>query len=281
MPSLAVAFRRGFVALLATFALAAFSIRPALGAPYDYTDHWYAGPSEAGWGVTFTQSDNFIFATLFIYGPGSPGQPTWFTAHMTWDGQSRFVGGLYATTGTYYANDWNPDNNSHIQVGVASFTPSTQNNYQGTFSYTVNGVKTVTKNVTRLALTPINLIADYVGGQSGSYSNCADNASNRSYQDFFTSQITQQATQTGPNVTITLVYPRAQTPLTCTLSGATIQDGLIYRIPNATYTCSTGLQTTASVSDLRATPLGFEGQFVATAVGGGCRETARFAGTLN
>ena len=280
MPSLADALRRGLVALLATFALAAFSIRPALGAPYDYTDNWYVGPAEAGWGVNFTQTDNFIFATLFIYGPGSPGQPTWYTAQMTWDGQ-KFVGGLYATTGTYYANDWNPDNNSNVQVGVASFTPSTQNNYQGTFSYTVNGVKTITKNVTRLTLTPINLTASYVGAQSGTYSNCTDSASNRNYQDFFTSQITQQDTQNGTNVTIQFVYPRAQTPLTCTLSGAAIQNGSIYRIPNATYTCSTGLQTTASVSDLRATPLGFEGQFASTSVGGGCREAARFAGTLN
>jgi hypothetical protein len=278
MPSLSDAVRRGFVALLATFALALLCIRPAIGAPYDYTDEWYAGPAEAGWGVNFTQTDEFIFATLFIYGPG--GQPTWYTAQMTWDGQ-KFVGGLYATTGTYYANDWNPANNSNVQVGIATFTPSTQNNYQGTFSYTVYGIGTITKNVTRLTLTPINLAANYVGGQSGSYSNCTDPTANRSYQDFFTSQVTQQITQTGTNVTIQFAYQRPQTPLTCTLSGAAIQNGSIYRIPNATYTCSNGLQTTASVSDLRATPLGFEGQFASTSVGGGCRETARFGGPLN
>jgi len=136
MPSLADTFRRALVAVLATLALAAFSIRPAIGAPYDYTDEWYAGPTEAGWGVNFTQTDNFIFATLFIYGPG--GQPTWYTAQMTWDGQSKFTGGLYATTGTYYANSWNANNSSNTAVGTASFTPSTQNNYQGTFSYTAN-----------------------------------------------------------------------------------------------------------------------------------------------
>lgn len=277
MPSLAVAFRRGLLALFATLALAAFSIRPAVGAPYDYTDSWYLGPTEAGWGVNFTQTDNFIFATLFIYGPGTPGQPTWYTAQMTWDGSSQFVGGLYATTGTYYANAWNANNSSNTQVGTASFTPSTQNNYQGVLTYTVNGVGTITKNITRLTLTPINLTANYVGAQSGTYSNCTDPAQNRNYQDVFSAQIGQS----GANITMTFVYPRAQTPLTCTLSGAAVQNGNIYRIPNATYTCSSGLQTTASVTDLRATPLGFEGQFGATSVGGGCREAARFGGPLN
>ena len=134
------------------------------------TDNWYAGSAEAGWGVNFTQSDNFIFATLFIYGSEQPrGQPTWYYAQMTWDGQSQFVGGLYRTEGTYFANPWNPANSTNVQVGVASFTPSTLNNYEGTFSYTVNGVPTVTKAVTRLTLTPILLTANYVGGQSGSY----------------------------------------------------------------------------------------------------------------
>lgn len=268
-------FRRGLAVVVAMLALAAFSIRPAVGAPYDYTDNWYVGPSEAGWGVNFTQTDNFIFATLFIYGPG--GQPTWYTAQMTWDGQSQFVGGLYATTGTYFANQWNPANSSNVQVGVASFTPSTQNNYQGTFSYTVNGVGTFTKAVTRLTLTPIFLAGNYVGGQSGSYSNCNVNASNRTYQDFFTSEITQS----GTTVTMTFVYSGGQNPLTCTLSGTVIQNGSIDRIPNASYHCSDGLETTATVTDLRATPLGFEGQFTAASVGGGCRETARFGGVLN
>ena len=278
MSSFSDSFRRGFAIFAATLALVAFSIRPAIGAPYDYTDNWYAGPAEAGWGVNFTQTDNFIFATLFIYGPEQPrGQPTWYTAQMTWDGQSQFVGGLYRTEGTYFANPWNPANSTNVQVGVASFTPSTQNNYEGTFSYTVNGVGTITKAVTRLTLTPILLAGNYVGGQSGSYSGCTAPASNRTYQDFFTAQVTQA----GTTVTMQFTYTGGQNPLTCTLSGQTIQNGSILRIPNAQYQCSDGLNTGATVTDLRATPLGFEGQFTAPSVGGGCRETARFGGTLN
>jgi len=275
MSSFSDSLRRGFAVL--TLAASAFAL-PAFAAPYDYTDNWYAGPTEAGWGVNFTQTDNFIFATLFIYGPEQPrGQPTWYTAQLTWDGQSQFVGGLYRTEGTYFNSPWNPANSTTTQVGVASFTPSAQNHYTGTFSYTVNGVGTVTKSVTRLTLTPILLAGNYVGGQSGTYSGCTLNASNRDYHDFFTSQITQN----GTSITMQFVYSSGQNPLTCTLSGTVIQNGSTYRIPTAQYTCSDGLNTTATVGDLRATPLGFEGQFVAASVGGGCRESARFGGPLN
>jgi len=88
MSSFSDSLRRGFAVL--TLAASAFAL-PALAAPYDYTDNWYAGPTEAGWGVNFTQTDNFIFATLFIYGPEQPrGQPTWYTAQLTWvQGYSR------------------------------------------------------------------------------------------------------------------------------------------------------------------------------------------------
>jgi len=262
--------------IVAGLLLAALSIRPAFAAPYDYTDNWYV-LGEEGYGANFVQSDNFIFASLFIYGIDK--QPTWYTAQMTWDGNNQFAGGLYRTTGTYFKDPWNPaDKMGGAQlVGTASFTPSTLNNYEGTLSYTVNGVGTVTKAVTRLTLTPILLTANYVGGQSGSYTGCTAAASNRSYQDFFNLAVSQS----GMNVTLAFTYTSSNPPLTCSIAGTMIQNGFIYRIANATYQCSDGLNTNASVSDLRATPLGIEGQFDAPTVGGGCRETARFAGTLN
>ena len=276
MSLLSRSFRRGLPVFVGGLLLAALAVRPAFAAPYDYTDNWYV-PAEEGWGVNFTQSDNFIFGTTFIYGPDE--QPTWYTAQMTWDGNSQFAGGLYRTTGTYFALPWNPADKlgGAVLVGTASFTPSTLNNYEGTFSYSVNGVGTVTKAVTRLTLTPVLLTANYVGGQSGSYTGCTANASNRTYQDIFT----LAATQSGMNVTLAFTYTGATPPLTCSIAGTMIQNGSIYRIPNASYQCSDGLSTSATVSDLRATPLGIEGQFTAASVGGGCRESARFGGTLN
>ena len=276
MPPLYQVFRRGLSLLVAGVLLATLSISPAFAAPYDYTDNWYV-PAEEGWGVNFTQSDNFIFATLFIYGPDK--QPTWYTAEMAWDGQNQFAGNVYRTTGTYFKDPWNPADRTvpAAQVGTATFTPSTLNNYEGTLSYTVSGVGTVTKAVTRLTLTPILLTANYVGGQSGSYTGCTAAASNKTYQDFFNLSVSQS----GMNVTLAFTYQSSTPPLTCSLTGTMVQNGSIYRIANATYQCSDGLSTNASVSNLRATPLGIEGQFDAPTVGGGCRETANFGGTLH
>lgn len=73
----------------------------ALGAvAADHTDIWYA-PAEPGWGVNLVQSDNFIFATFFVYSQN--GSPTWYTAQLTWDGARMYSGGLYATGGTWFA----------------------------------------------------------------------------------------------------------------------------------------------------------------------------------
>jgi hypothetical protein len=266
----AYSFRRGLAALAAGLVLSALSIRPAFAAPYDYTDSWYV-PTESGWGALFTQADNFLFVAIFIHGQDN--SPTWYTANLTWDG-TKFTGPLYLNRGTYFALPWNPMDQSQQQVGSASFTPSAQNNYQGTLSYTVTGVASVTKAVTRLPSPLIPLGANYVGGQSGTYSGCSAGP----YQDFFNLVVTQ----TGTNISMAFTYPSHSPALTCTLSGTSIQNGLIYRIPTARYQCSDGVDTTASVTNLRATPLGIEGQFdAAPPMGGGCREIATFGGTLN
>jgi len=275
MPHPSFFSRLGTLVFTVTLLLPSLLPHPALAANYDYTDSWYT-PIESGWGVNFTQSDNFIFATFFIYGADK--RPTWYTGQMTWDGASRFTGPLYLTAGTYFGAPWNPnDSPTATQVGTASFTPSTANNYEGTLSYTVTNVATVTKAIQRLTLTPILLAGNYVGGQSGGYSGCSASSTNGSYQDFFTLQVTQS----GASASMTFYFPYDNPALTCTLAGTLIQTGLVYGINNATYQCSGGLKTNASVYDMRATALGIEGLFSAPVVGGGCREDARFAATLN
>jgi hypothetical protein len=269
---LSLSFRRVLLAFAAPLMLASLAVRPALAADYDYTDSWYVA-AESGWGVNFTQSDNFIFATFFIYGPDK--KPTWYTAEMSWDGTAQFAGGLYRTEGSYFAAPWNVnDKLPATQVGTAIFRPSTTNSYEGTLTYTVTGVGTVVKPITRLTLTPILLAADYVGGQAGRYSGCNTSSENRLYRDYFTLKVSQA----GLNVSMAFTYSGG---LVCTIAGTMVQNGSIHRIANATYKCADGLNTNAIVSELRATPLGIEGQFVASNVGGGCREDARFAATLD
>ena len=149
--------------MLKRLLLALLFATSAIGAAAaDNTDIWY-NPTEPGWGVNLVQSDNFIFATFFIYGQN--GSPTWYTAQLTWDGARMYTGGLYATTGTSFATPWQTGNLSVVQAGTASFEPSSLGAHRGTLAYTVNDVATVTKSIERQTLTTIVLGGSYTGGQ--------------------------------------------------------------------------------------------------------------------
>ena len=80
-------------------------------------------PSESGWGVNFVQSDNFIFATFFIYGPNN--QPIWYTAQHdaampTACGRARSTAPPERTSAIHGA----PRSITHAQVGTVTFTPT-------------------------------------------------------------------------------------------------------------------------------------------------------------
>ncbi len=253
--------------ILAVFLLAAaFGARAA-----DYTDIWFK-PSEqstagGGWGVNVVQSESFMFVTFFIYGPDN--KPTWYAAGLTADANGNFNGPLYATTGTYFAAPWNPnDGAGSAQVGTASFQPTSA--YAATLAYSITGGPSVVKAIERQALTSIALGGSYDGTQAGSYSNTSCNDS-YSYQDRFALGVTHV---TGTTLTFTFDY---ESGTTCTLSGSLQQFGQLYQIPNASYACVDGLSTAATVSEIKATAFGIEGSFSAPDVGGGCREDATFS----
>jgi hypothetical protein len=243
-------------------------------AAVDYTDLYYV-PGEDGWGANVVQSDDFLFVTFFIYGPGNT--PTWYTAQLTLDASGNYNGGLYATTGTYYGMPWNPnDHPPATQVGTASFQPTSA--YTAKLIYVVTTpptlAATVTKSVQRQRLTAITIGGSYIGAQSGAYSGCNNNSSNGGYSDFFNLQVDQL---TSGSVTFTFTYQG----LTCTLSGTLTQFGQLYTIPTTAYQCSDGLNTNASMSEIKATSLGIEGKFTSPTVGGGCREDATFSAVLH
>ena len=265
MPSLA---RR----LLRAARIAALSILvplPALAA--DYTELWWT-PSESGWGVNLVQSDTFMFLTFFIYGPDN--KPTWYTAQLSLDAQGAYSGGLYATTGTYYANPWNTgDAIPAQQVGSAQFRPSASNNYQATLTYVVNGVGIVTKAIERQTLTPINIGGSYTGGLAGAQSGCSASGS---YKNTYDLQVSQPA---AGEATFTITFPN----YACTLTGTLVQHGSQYTMMGAAYRCTQGSttlwSTTANVTEIKATAQGIEGRWVAP-VNGGCTETAYFSAVL-
>jgi hypothetical protein len=236
-----------------------------------YTDLWYK-PTEPGWGVNLVQADDFIFATFFIY--GTDGKPTWYSAHLVWNGTDAYTGDAFANQGTFFGVPWNTANNVHVKAGTASFTPSAANSYQGTLTYSITGVGAATKAIERQSLTAPALGGTYVGGQPGAYAGCTQPANSTPYKDYFDLTVNHLA-----NGTVTMVFDFTS-GLSCTLSGTLIQNGQLYRIPSATYTCSDGLDTTASVTQIKSTSQGIEGRLFAADVGDGCSESASFSAAI-
>ena len=251
----------------------AFLVSPAAHAA-DYTDLWWV-PTESGWGANVVQSDNFMFVTFFIYGQDH--KPTWYSADLSLDASGAYTGGLYATTGTYYAQPWNTgDVGAAQQVGNAAFRPSASNAYQATLTYVVDGVGTVTKAIERQPLTPPIIGGQYTGGISALQTSCNNSASNGAYKSTYDLQLTQ------PNVaaaTFVFTYPT----YACTLSGALTQHGRQYTMSGATYRCVQNGQTifsgSADLSEIAATAQGVEGRWTAN-TGSGCREIAHFSAVL-
>ena len=104
---------------------------------------------------------------------------------------------------------------------------------------------------------------------------CATAADNRSYVDRFDLEVTHLA---NGDATFQSNYTAS---LTCTLSGTLEQHGQQYRIPTATYKCSDGVDTLATMYEIKATALGIEGRISAASAAGGCREDANFAAVLH
>ncbi len=241
-------------------------------AAVDYTDIWFL-LAESGWGVNVVQSDSFLFVTFFIY--GADGKPTWYTAQLTQDSSGNFNGQLFATTGTSFALPWVPAQLGVTPVGTASFQPTGPSTAKLIYTLTSGPIlATVTKSIQRQTLTAITVGGVYSGAQTGTYSGagCADAFS---YRDFYDLQVTQG---TDGSVSFAFSYNQG---LSCTFSGTLVQQGQLYSVSNATYQCSTGLKTSASMTEIKATAQGVEGLFSALSVGGNCREDAQFSGVLN
>lgn len=237
-------------------------------AAVDYTDIWYL-PAESGWGVNVVQSDKFLFITFFIY--GADGKPTWYTGQVTLDASGNYNGNLFATTGTYYISPWVPGSVTVTPVGTVSFQPTGPTTAK--LVYVVNNTGTVTKLIQRQNLTVITLGGVYSGAEIGTFSGCTNNIS---YNDFFDMQITQL---TNNNVTFTVNYPDI-TSFSCTFSGTLVQQGQLYSVPGAKYQCTDGTNTTATMTEIKATAQGVEGKFSAT-ISGSCKVSAAFSGALN
>jgi len=251
---------------LAVAALAALSFAAHAT---DYTDIWW-NPAESGWGVNLAQSNTFIFATFFVYGPGNA--PTWYAGNLTLDASGAFVGPLYATTGTYLGTaPFNPVQSTATQVGTASFKPRAADT--GVLTYNVGGV-TVNKNIERQTLTPVSIGGTYAGGVAVLDSDCADATDNGPADG----PATITVTQTPGGTTQVMFDILGFATCIATSTGTVTLRGPLYSFP-VSFDCGSGPYV-ATVSELRATSLGIEGRWQSADASAGCREEGRFSGVV-
>jgi predicted extracellular nuclease len=118
---------------------------PLVG-PLDYSDIWWAGPSESGWGMTIAQKGTQQFNAFYVYDNG--GKPVWYVmGNGVWNQDyTKFTGSIYQPTGSlfssYDARRWQIG----ASLGTATLTFTDANN--AVFDYTISGV-TAKKNITR------------------------------------------------------------------------------------------------------------------------------------
>jgi hypothetical protein len=112
----------------------------------NYSDLWWHGQSESGWGINVTHQGDILFATWFTY--DANGKGLWLVMpNGPKTAPGSYTGGLYRTTGpAFNAIPWDKNQVGVTQVGTATFTFTDISN--GTFAYSVNGIAQ-TKAITR------------------------------------------------------------------------------------------------------------------------------------
>jgi hypothetical protein len=240
----------------------------------EYTDVYYI-PEESGWGIFLIQSDTFQFLSFFIYGPD--GNPLWYTAELSDNGSGSYTGPLYATTGTYFADPWDPAKLTATVVGTASFTPVDL--YHATLAYGLTGGPTVTKSVRRQTLLPYVLAGKYSGSAAGTISSCNDPADNDPAQRY---RYNVEVTQVNDD-SATLVFSFVDTAhagQVCTVSGALTHLGRLYRMADAQGSCTGPGSTPGNfpvvVESFHPTGQGIEARTIAQ-LGGGCVQVLHLA----
>jgi hypothetical protein len=245
-------FRRLLLALL--LMAAAFSARAL-----EYTDVYY-NKDEPGWGMFLVQSETFQFIALFIYGPD--GKPVWYVANLDQDGTNpgSYKGTLYATTGTYFADVWDPSKLVANEVGTVSFT--TSDSYHGTLVYTFNGGPTVTKQIVRQTLTPYQMSGDYSGSLVGSQTGCGDPGDN--FNNMVSRFELQVAQVNDDSITLKFSFVDQDAGVVCTVSGPLTHLGRLYRVAGGQLSCiapdDAGAPSPATIESLHPTGQGIEGR---------------------
>jgi hypothetical protein len=249
---------RHLVAFFATLAIAL----PAAATSYstDYTDLWWSGLGESGWGINFVQQNDTIFATAFVY--HSDNTAHWYSAALRPVGAStsNYSGTLQESRGPWIGSP-TFDPNAVTRSDVGSMTVNFSGPNSGSLNYTVGNVQ-VSKQITRLSFADNNIAGIYIGGMVGRSSNCSGVAAGQvAAFDNLT------VTQNGNSVTMRVDFNQGGTGAAsvCTYSGTLSPAGRLSAIEAGSYSCSVGGAATNagsfSLSGLDAGVNGFSATF--------------------
>jgi hypothetical protein len=128
------------------FAPAHMTVDAQAFGPIDYSDIWWAGAAESGWGITIAQKGLQQFNAFYVY--DANGKPVWYAmSGGSWNADfTRFSGAIYQPTGSlfsvYDARRWQAG--AAVGSGTLTFTDASN----AVFDYTLNGV-TAKKNISR------------------------------------------------------------------------------------------------------------------------------------
>jgi len=248
------AFRNIAAGLLVALGLA-LPASATTTASADFTDLWWGGTSENGWGLNIIHQNTLIFATLYVY--NTDGTPRFFSASETRaTGTNSFSGPLYDTRGTYFGTvPYNAASFTATPVGTLTLTFSSPT--AGTLQYNVGGT-TVTKSITRFAFAANNLTGNYLGGLTAT-STCSGQSQLTLIFD------TLQVSQSGNSVSMVVLFNNnAGISSRCVFSGTYSQAGSLGSV-SGTYSCTfgtaTGNQGSFSITEIAPHQAGFNGRF--------------------
>ena len=106
--------------------------------PANYTDMWWAGAAENGWGMSIQQHGNVQFNAIYVY--DSTGKPAWYVMPGgTWNANFTSYSGLIYQPSSAPLNNYNP---AQFVVGASpgNVTITFTGNSTATLQYTINGI---------------------------------------------------------------------------------------------------------------------------------------------
>ncbi len=135
--------------------------------PLDYTDMWWAGQAENGWGMSIQQHGNIQFNAIYVY--DDAGKPTWYVMPGgTWNSNfTTFSGPIYQPTSAPL-NNYNP---AQFVAGASpgNVTIAFTSNSTATLQYTIGGIsgqKAIQRQEFGSGTSPLNVGDMWWGGSA-------------------------------------------------------------------------------------------------------------------